>query len=217
VKSRGLLVSLVFLVALGGLLYWSDRKSSSKNTEAASAATSAAKILTLNQPDIMKVEVKKKESDGVVLSKNGSGVWRITAPKEYGADLGVVSTLLSTLSALNAERVVEEKSGDLSPYGLASPAVQLAITETGNKSQQLLIGDNTPTGSAAYAALAGDPRVFTIPSYQKASLEKGLSDFRDKRFLTMDSAESADWRCPRSTHIWSSIVTTATGRLSNPS
>ena len=34
------------------------------------------------------------------------------------------------------------------------------------------MGDDTPTGSGAYAKLAGDPRVFTIGSFVKTSLDK---------------------------------------------
>ncbi len=57
---------------------------------------------------------------------------------------------------------------------------------TKDKSQRLLLGDDTPTGSAVYAALSGDPRVFTIASYTKTSLDKSSSDLRDKRLLTAD-------------------------------
>jgi hypothetical protein len=32
--------------------------------------------------------------------------------------------------------------------------------------------------------LGGDPRVFAIASYEKMSIDKGLSDLKDKRPLT---------------------------------
>lgn len=186
-NSRGLIVGLVVLTVLVGLLYWSNRQSAAKSSEVSSSVPASPKILALNQADIIKIEIKKKGSDDVVLSKNGSGSWQITSPKELGADANAVSSLLSAVSALNAERVVDEKAGDLQPYGLAPPSAELVITENGNKSQRLLLGDDTPTRSGAYAALAGDPRVFTIASFSKTSLDKGLNDFRDKRFLTIES------------------------------
>jgi ribosomal protein L12E/L44/L45/RPP1/RPP2 len=49
------------------------------------------------------------------------------------------------------------------------------------------VGDSTPTNSGAYAKLAGDPRVFTVASYVKTSLDKSVNDLRDKRLLTFDS------------------------------
>ena len=50
-----------------------------------------------------------------------------------------------------------------------------------------MLGDETPAGGGAYVQLAGDPRVFTIASFAKGSLAKGLSDLRDKRLITADT------------------------------
>jgi len=47
-----------------------------------------------------------------------------------------------------------------------------------------LFGDNTPAGGAVYAKLVDDPRVFTVSSYNKNSVDKSLNDWRDKRLLT---------------------------------
>ena len=63
---------------------------------------------------------------------------------------------------------------------------QLDVSEKNNKTQKLLIGDDTPTGGAAYAMVSGDPRVFTIATYAKTSLDKSLNDLRDKRLLTVN-------------------------------
>jgi hypothetical protein len=59
------------------------------------------------------------------------------------------------------------------------------VTGKDNKTQSLLIGDDTPTGSAVYAMLAGQSRVFTMASYNKSSLDKTLDELRDKRLLTI--------------------------------
>ena len=61
------------------------------------------------------------------------------------------------------------------------------MTEKDNKTHQLLIGDDTAASGAAYAKLAGDPRVFTIAKYTKESIDKSVDDLRDKRLLTVDS------------------------------
>jgi hypothetical protein len=88
---------------------------------------------------------------------------------------------------LNCERLVDDKSSDLQRYGLSQPSFELDVTEKDSKSQRLLLGDDTPAGSAVYAALAGDPRVFTIAGYTRSSLEKGLNDLRDKRLVTVNA------------------------------
>jgi hypothetical protein len=58
---------------------------------------------------------------------------------------------------------------------------------SGDKAYHLRLGDDTPTGGATYAVVASDPRVFTVASYVKNSLDKGLNDLRDKRLLTLES------------------------------
>ena len=55
------------------------------------------------------------------------------------------------------------------------------------KTTDVLVGDETPTGSGSYAKLSNDPRVFTIASYVKSNLDKTSNDLRDKRLLTFDS------------------------------
>src|SRR5262249_39709439 len=82
------------------------------------------------------------------------------------------------------ERVVEDHALDLKQYGLADPLIKINLTTKDGKSQKVLLGDDAPTGSAVYAAVGGDPRVFTLASYSKSSLDKTESDLRDKRLIT---------------------------------
>ena len=183
-KTGGLLVAAAVLAALTGVLYWSDH-----HKPAESAATPAEapppKILTLKDTDISKIEIKKKGAEEVVLAKNDAGKWQITSPETLSADQDAVSSIVSILASLSSERLVDDKTGDLKQYGLTEPALEVDIA-TQDKPQKLLIGDDTPTGNGAFAMLVGDPRVFTVASYTKTSVDKTASDLRDKRLLTGD-------------------------------
>ena len=183
-KIRGLTIATVVLAALAGTLYWSNRHKPKETTQA--SADTPPKILTLKEGDITKVDLKKKPGDSIVLAKDSGGKWQITSPQTLGADQSSVSSMVSTLSSLSSDRLVEDKDSDLNQYGLAEPALQVAITEKDNKSQKLLVGDETPTSGGAFARLDGDPRVFTIASYTKSSIDKSVNDLRDKRLLTVD-------------------------------
>ena len=184
-KIRSLLISAIVFAALAGVLYWSDHRKPS--AEAAKPDVDAApSILKLDESSITKLELKKRDAAPIVLAKGGTD-WKITEPKPFGADQSTVSGMLSTISSLNSNRLVEDKGINLQRYGLSSPLLEVDVTEKDNKTQRLLLGDETPTGSAIYAALAGDPRVFTIATYQKTSLDKGVNDLRDKRLLTVGS------------------------------
>jgi hypothetical protein len=185
-KSWGLLAAAIVLAALSGALYWSNHRKA-KETEASPAIETAPKVLSLNAVDFVSLKIAKKGAEDLALSKNDAGKWQITAPKPFAADQGEVTSLLSTFSALGSDRLVEDKASDLSPYGLAQPSLEISATDKNKKKVELKIGDDTPAGSGSYAAVAGDPRVFIIASYNKNSLDKGVNDLRDKRLLNFDS------------------------------
>lgn len=184
-KIRGLLVAALVFLVLAGILYWSNHHKPAEETAKASADT-APVILKLDQASINKFGLKKNDAEPILLAKNESGSWQITEPKPLRADQSTVSGVLSSLSSLNADRVIEDKASDLKRYGLDPPVVEADVTAK-DKTQKLLLGDDTPAGSAVYAMLAGDPRVFTVSSYVKNSVDKSLNDLRDKRLLTMDA------------------------------
>src|SRR5579859_1520045 len=184
-KSTGLLIAAIVLAALSGALYWSNHHPPSESTAKASIDT-PPKILSLKQEDISKLELKKKGGEELDLAKGDGGKWQITAPKPLSADQDAVSSLLSTVSALNADRLVADKSANLEQYGLVQPSLEIDVTAKDSKPQRLLLGDDTPAGSAVFARLDGDPRVFTIATYNKTSLDKSANDLRDKRLLTLD-------------------------------
>jgi hypothetical protein len=183
---RGLIVAVVILAGLGGVLYWSQHRTPPADNAATSTSATPV-ILKVNTADVTQLTIKQKQADPVTLQEADANKWQITQPKPYRADQETVAGMLSTLSGLNADRVVEDKASNLKQYGLDPPAAELDITGKGQGARQLLLGDDTPTGGDVYAALAGDPRVFTVSSYNKTSLAKSLNDLRDKSLLTVDA------------------------------
>jgi len=185
-KGRGLLVAAMVLAVLTGTLYWSNHRKPAASTTLSPAETSP-KILDLKPADATRIEISKRGAEDLKLGKNDAGKWQITSPKPLPADQDSVSSLLSTLSPLDSDRVVEDKAANLGTYGLAKPSLEISIAEKNQKTEVVLLGDDTPTSSGVYAAVKGDPRVFVVASYHKSSLDKGLNDLRDKRLLTFDS------------------------------
>jgi hypothetical protein len=184
-KLRGLIVAGIILAGLSGTLYWSNHHKPADTTEA--SADVPPKILAVKEADISKFDLKKNGTEQVGGERNSAGQWHITSPMPLAADQSAVSSLLGTFSSLNSERVVEEKASNLAPYGLDAPKLEVDLTEKQNKKQKLLLGDDTPAGNGMYAKLDGDPRVFTIPGYDKTSIDKSANDLRDKRLLTLDA------------------------------
>lgn len=185
-RFRGLSAAVVILLVLGGVLYWSNRHKPSENASSSNSGASPA-IVHIDPATVTSFTVKQKDAAPVTVDRSAPGKWQITAPLAAPADSTTVSAMLSSLSPLNSQRVVEDKAADLAPFGLNNPSVELDIAAK-NNTRRLLLGDAAPTGDAVYVAVAGDPRVYTAPSYIKTSLNKSLDDLRDKRFLPVDSS-----------------------------
>lgn len=183
-RSKGLLTATFLLLVLSGVIWWSNKKAAT--ADKTPVETSAVKLVNLPEDQIQNIEIKKRTGETVKLQRNDSK-WLIAGAEPLRADADAVSSMLSTLSSLSSDRTVEEKASSLEQYGLTQPAIELNITDKNKKTAKLLIGDDTPAGTAVYATIAGDARVFAVSSYKKNSFDKSTNDLRDKRLLPFDS------------------------------
>jgi len=185
-KMRQLLVATIVLAALAATLYWSNHRKPANDSVSASPSASNAKVIALTQDDISKLEVKKKDGDDVVLNRVGPSNWKIISPKPLVADQDSVSSLLYNLSPMDGATVIDEKASDLKQFGLAEPEAQVSATGKDGKTKTVLVGDETPTGDAAYVMVSGESKVYSVPKNTKTNLDKGLKDLRDKRLMPVD-------------------------------
>lgn len=183
-KQGRLLVASVLLAIFAGLFWWLNKREASATKPPVTPATT--KIVDVPQDQIQSLTIDKLGSEPIELKRAG-GKWSITEPKALPADQDAVSSLVSTFSSLNADKLLEDKPASVDQYGLNKPSLSVTATKKDGKTLKLLLGDETPTNSGSYAELAGDPRVFLVASYNKTALDKGENDLRDKRLLTFDA------------------------------
>jgi Domain of unknown function (DUF4340) len=193
-KTRGLILAAAALALLAGVLYWSNRREAAKT--AAGGTPEAPRIINLNSDDITRINIQRNQTETIGLVKLDSGDWQVEETPVLPGESGTISSLLSTLAKLDSQRIVQEKPGDLAAYGLAKPAVEANITTKDGKTSKLLLGDNTPAGSSTFAMVANDPRLFTVSSYVKTSLDKPAPDFADKKLFAFgfDFPKKVDMR-----------------------
>ncbi len=184
-QFRGLLIAVVLLGGLGAGVFWSNKNA--KDDEGKPAKDAPPKILTIPDSDITQIEFRKKGVEPTVIKRNGNVNWAIVAPKALRADPDAVTPVVNILSSLGSESLVEEKVQDWSPYGLHSPAMEITITKKDGKATTLQIGDDLPAGSAIYARVAGDPKLYTIATFNRSSFDKTWKDLRDRRLITIDA------------------------------
>ena len=181
---KGLLAAVILLAALSGGVYWSNKHKAEEEKKPLPDAS--PKILTIPDDQFKELKIAKRDADAIVLSK-ASGTWQILEPKPMGADQDAVNAMVSSLANLTSDRLIEDKPASLTGYGLTNPSEQITVTKKDGKTETLLLGDDTPTQSGVFVKLASDPRVFTVPTYTKTSLDKLPKDLRDKRLLTFNS------------------------------
>src|ERR1041385_2630783 len=184
-RCRGLLVAVALRAVLAGLSYWSNKKKAA--ADALPISDASPKILSIPDDQFKQIKVAKTGGDTTVLVRGDDNKWKITDPKTLPADQDSVSSLVSTLSSLSSDRLIEDKAADLSQYGLNKPTMEVTVTKKDGKTETVLLGDDTPTGGGEFAMKQGDPRVFTVASFVKSSVDKSYKDLRDKRLLTFDS------------------------------
>jgi len=182
-KPTGLLIAVALLAVLGGAVWWSNKKQASADNS--KKAETTTKLLSIPDDQFQNIRIKKVTGEVLDLDRS-SGKWKLTEPKPLPADQDAVSGVVTNLSNLNADAVIEENASDLKQYGLADPTLDITVKRKDGKTDELLIGDDTPTGAGAYAKVAGSPKVVTIASFVKTSLDKKPEDLRDKRLLTFD-------------------------------
>lgn len=184
-SMRGLLAGLVILAALAGAVWWSETKDPKKDDATAKGGKDSPKLLSVKDDDVQRVEIRRAGAPTITLNRTKDG-WTMQSPKPVRTDAEAVNGVVSTMTGLTWDHLVEEKASDLAAFGLATPALQVSVTGKDSKSTTLQIGDDTPAGGAWYAKLDGDPRVFSISGGVKAGVDKNWRDLRDKRLISSD-------------------------------
>ena len=182
-KPKGLLIAVVLLAVLGGVVWWSNKKQAKT---AAKGTDTSTKILTIPDDQFQEIQIKKVTGEVIDLDARRRQVAHDRAQAAAGR---------SGRGRVDGDEpvVAERRQGDRGegrrPEAVRAGQIRRSTSQVkrkDGKTDELLIGDDTPTGSGAYAKLANDPRVFTVASFVKTSLDKRPDDLRDKRLLTFD-------------------------------
>lgn len=182
-KPTGLLIAVALLALVGGGIWWSNKKQAA--TPAKSATDTSSKLLTIPADQFQEIRIKKlTETQDLKLV---GGKWRILEPRPLAADQDTVTSMVTSLSALTADKTIEDNATDFKQYGLDQPTLDITITRKDGKTAGVIVGDATLTNSGNYARLPDSAKVYTIASYVKTGLDKTDNDLRDKRLLTFDS------------------------------
>ena len=173
------------VVVLGGLvgyIYFVDSKSEPTAAEAKQKAFGG----TLSTADIEEVQITLVGAETARLQKS-DGKWQLVAPTQAPADENELTSITSSLSSLEIQRVVNESAGDVQKYGLDPARIQVSFRSKGQKEPlKIDLGEKTPTGGDLYARIPGQKRVFLVSSYLDSTFNKTPFALRDKAILKIE-------------------------------
>jgi len=177
---RTTIVLTAILVILVGAVYFFEARSSGQAETP--TADQPIPLVQLPAAEINHVELKAgKDSITLFRAENG-GQWKLgtaqSATPENGeeADQDRVNTVVSSLSSLNATRVVTEQASDLSQYGLTQPAAVVTLQTTSGQDEVVRFGGANPSGSGRYVQFNNDPKVYLVYSYLFDDIARMVQD-----------------------------------------
>jgi hypothetical protein len=182
-QTTKLVIAAVLLAALSGAVWWAKKHPQSETSTSTPASPT---FVSIPDASIESIAIQKKDASPTTIERK-NGKWALSAPAAFPADQEAANGLVTSLSPVTADSIVEDKPTDLTKYGLNAPSLTVTVHEKKGKSDEILFGDDVPAGSLVYAQHKGDPKVYTLASSIKTSLDKSVNDLRDKRLLTFDT------------------------------
>ncbi len=171
---RNTIIVLILLVIVGGLALYVQHQPEEETVKLFPQLKpeDITKII-LQYPDHM-IEVERTTGDK----------WMITMPVKTDADQTTADNLARAIADCEVKKTVEEKPGDLAPFGLAKPDVTVTIT-TKKKGQLpgIQVGKTTPIGFSAYIKTTDKPAVMLTASAFPPGMKKQVSDLRDRELM----------------------------------
>lgn len=144
------------------------------------------KIISGDKDNITYILIENKEGKFEFEKKDKD--WEILQPKDINADKTVADRAASNLSALTADKVIEENATDLSQYGFDKPAVVTVKFKDGS-SKVIEIGNLTSTRDGYYIKEKSSSKVYVIGTYSIDAINIKKDDLKSKALYTVNADE----------------------------
>jgi len=191
VKSKNLVIlAAVVIVVLAYILLVERHRPTSDEAKAA-----AGKVLRDFDRDRVTGIVIDSDKGRVRLEKTGDE-WRLREPLDFAAEASAVSSALSALSGLSADRRLPADDVDPAAYGLDEPPITVTLSMDDGAERVLEVGDEMPLGSKRALRLAGADEIVISPGWFVTDLERDVDQWRshDVTDIREDQVASVDIR-----------------------
>ena len=166
------IVVIILLVIVGGYAYYVSRQPTEQTP----------KLNRISAGDIQKIELRSRTRDIVVeRAKDG---WRFLKPIQREADRATADSMADAIANLQITSTLNETPGDLAPFGLQNPAVNVIVTTKDHRVlPTIMVGKDTPVGSSSYIKSAPRPGILLVANSFPSQVEKSVVDLRPRTLI----------------------------------
>ncbi len=152
-------IAVTYAVALSiaGYLYV---QTSGRDASVEPAVTTLAPLLQI-VPGLIDTMTIKGEVGRVLLERR-EGRWRVAEPQGAAVTSDLIDALLETLSRIPPIEAVAADDASDAEFGLGEPSVVITMMAASDPVASIHLGDRSPTRTALYARVDGDPAVYLL-------------------------------------------------------
>lgn len=186
--QRTLLSALLVLGAGAGLAtyayfsgYEGDRKEAEREKE-------EKRLFRFGRSDVVSGELVRN-GQAIRFQRDERGLFRLTAPVEWGADQEAIGKLIDHMVGMRADAEVGPvgPAAALADYGLEPAAISLTLKLADGSAHTLHVGAKHPMGEAYFVTTGAKERIDIAAAAFHWALDRDLFAFREKRVVALDA------------------------------
>jgi hypothetical protein len=182
---RNAIIMVVVLgLLVGAYFFISSKKTGDPAAASDTTADKTISILKVAQEKIISLSYSNKNGSFTLNKKNKA--WSVEPAMELPIDNSVAEASASDMSAVSAEKLIEEKASDPGKYGLDKPTTVKIGTSDG-KTYELEVGTLSPTNEGIYVRKKGEDKIYLLGSYYLDKLNLKKTYFAGKQILAVDA------------------------------
>jgi len=192
-SPRNTLVMLLLVLGLGSFWYFHDVKGGQQREEAKTREERIFPDLEEGQLVWLRLTDLVDSGRSPLWLEKTEGRWVVRGASPVLAAQDEVSSLAGQVATLRRESLIAEAPGTeaLAQYGLDKPRYRLEVgTSKSQTPLALLLGHKTPDDTAYYARTGQAGPVLEVNAAFMETLEKPVSDLREKSPLAIDPASA---------------------------
>jgi len=171
-RAKKLLLLLAVLAVIVAGYVIASRLTSEETRE--ESDVQSISLLSVAKDSVSRLEWEY-EGQTVVLEKS-KGRWKYSGDEKFPLDSGIVNTMLSAVSAVNASRSIDD-AGSLSEYGLDKPECIIAVYSSElADGKKLIIGSKNEVTGEYYVQTDGDSAVYLVDESLRSAFAYTLMD-----------------------------------------